>query len=806
MIHSIYDHPDIRKPTETGSARGTQYRRLINDKGWIAHPEFNNDLYAYSEDSYDLIEAKIPLAKWVHFVLQHPFFCTIFEKKRTHVPLKIRNINTQTTSEMPSHWSPLELLENRLNIPQNFAGQVLTQYYSGCRDPVCSAYIGLEPCSANIRIAVSNDGLTVSFYAQGRHCPLYKPVHGHLVPRPDAKRVIKNNTGDSVRVLAAKLHEQVPNYNVPPRMALSQTKYNITRSAKVNFSNPLGGAIEYLLESENWILLGSVAGREIEHMTNEDFTLIMLHRQTWFQCCNTIGELVGFDGVWKTLKLAHIDKDSGKIPLYVLTCLDNERRTQVPAIMLSTKHCADTWASCLEEIAVKHKREFSTEWLPTFMIDDGSVEKAALNQLSADYFLCKFHVIQAWERQLCKINCNVKEKAELYKILFQMFSVRTETQYNQLYAQLKRLRRATFGSFQDYFTAHWHMYNGENFYKRWTCIDRPSSYGLWNTNNATERIMRDIQEHLEWKACKNIEEYVKSIDAWMTLRRKNQQRTRKTQTERDALERLERGRQLWSFVDGDNEDAEPSWYGSTSVEHIRFFKCSDESEDVIYTADLLGMSCNCMDYIRNCRPCKHLFCSMFAYLHENEITLSDAELKDPFELQHQISIRMHKKAIFKDNSRTTAYPAIRKASTVRRTTKVSLMREELRQETSARNTLRIAETAHCDDEVTGFRYSGNILEIRVATNNGAAWRMLTPAIDDSFHGFLEDLKEKLKKTSAKKTQQTVEAVAVILREEDYYVNTLEEEDIPLSGSIKAAVEQLLKRLSKGKSRTPRTAR
>lgn len=747
------------------------------------------------------------MAKWVHFVLQHPFFCTIFEKKRTHIPPNIRNINAQT-SEMPTHWSPLDLLENRLHIPQNFNGSIVTQYYTGCRDPVCSAYIGAEPCTANIRISVSSDGLTCSFYAQGRHCPLYKPVHSHLVPRPDAKRVIANNSGDSVRVIAAKLHEQVPNYSVPPRMALSQTKYNISRSTKVNFSNPLGGAVEFLLKSENWILLSEVGGREVELMTNDDFTIVLLHRQTWFECCNTIGELVGWDGVWKTLKLAHVEKDSGKIPLYVLTCLDSERRTQVPAIMLSTSHSADTWSDCLEEIARRHLREFKTEWLPIFMIDDGAVEKAALNQLKADYFLCKFHVLQAWERQLSKLKCTVKEKAEVYKILLQMFSVRTETQYNQLYAQLKRERRAVFGSFVDYFTAHWHMYNGERFYLRWTCIDRPSSYGLWNTNNATERIMRDLQEHLQWKACKNIEEYVKSIDSWMTLRRNNQQRPRKTQTEREASERLERGRQLWSLSDNvDDEDAESSWYGSATVPHIKFFPCSDESEDFVYTADLLAMTCNCMDYIRNCRPCKHLFCSMLAYLHENEITLSDAELQDPFELQYQIGIRMYKTGIFKDNSRTTAYPAIRKASTAKRTTRTTLLREELRQETSARNTLSISDRLMLDADVTGFRFSGNVLEIRVTTENGAAWYTLTPALDAAFQDFLGDLKEKLKKTIAKKnTQNTEEAVAVILRDDSYFINTLEEEDIPLSGSIKPAVERLLNKLAKGKSRAPRRGR
>lgn len=732
-------------------------------------------------------------------MLQNPFFSTIFEKKRTHVPPQVAECNAGVVKQKPSEWSPLERLDNKLNIPRKYDGPLLVQYFDGCRDPVCSSYIGSEPCTANIKIIVSNDGLTCSFAAKGRHCPLYKPVHRHLVQRPDAKQVISKNIGDSVRVIASKLHEQVADYPVPPRAVLSQIKYNWNRSERLNYSNPLGGAIQYLLKSENWILLLKINEREVEQMSNDDFTLVMLHKQTWLDCCNTMSELVGLDGLWKSLRLAHIDKDSGKIPMYVMTCLDPQRRTQVPAIMISTEHKATTWQYCIEAIAERYLHDFKTEWLPVFMVDDGAVEKAALTALDAEYFICKFHVLQAWERQLVKLKCTVKQKAELYRILLEMFSTATETQYNNLYAQLKRIGRPTFGSFVDYFTANWHAYNGEKFFLRWTCINRPSSYGLFNTNNATERIMRDVQEHLNHKACKNVEEYVKAIDNWITLRKLNQQRIRKSQTDRDAEERLARGQALWELR---SEDAD-AWYGSASAGYVRFFNSTVDGEAIQYTTDLYSMTCNCADFIQHSRPCKHLYCSMLAFAHENESNLSEKELKDPFELQHQIALRIHKDAVVNNGSRTTSYPSIR-IGAPKRTSKATLLREELRKQTAERRGLSIVDQSSSlrDAEVCGFRFNGRVLEIRVITEHGAKWSNLIPAIDDAFGDYIDELKAHLKKIVAKphSSSTALEATAVISRDEEYFINTLEHEDIPLSGATKKAVEQLLNKLAKGKSK------
>jgi hypothetical protein len=157
-----------------------------------------------------------------------------------------------------------------------------------------------------------------------------------------------------------------------------------------------------------------------------------------------------------------------------------------------------------------------------------------------------------------------------------------------------------------------------------------------------------------------------------------------------------------------------------------------------------------------------------------------------------------------DGGRTTPYPSVR-IGAPKRATKTTLLRDELRKQTADRSVISIADASASlkDAEVCGFRFSGRVLEIRVTTDDGAKWCSLTPAIDDAFREFIDGLKANLKKIVAKPqpANSSIEATAIISRDDEYFVNSLEHEDIPLSGATKKAVEQLLNKLAKGKSKT-----
>lgn len=790
---SIFDYVSFTESEER--KRQTARKRQVNAAGWTT-TNYDHELYTYTEvpECYDTLASSVRLKDLSDYMSRNPFLCTGWARRDKHVPKSVEKHNAELCSKKLKEWHPLDNQECKLKAPDTHIGPIFLQYYKGCSDIICKAYKKELKCTANIMIHVNNDGMTCTIKARGRHCEHYKPIHSHLVKRPEVKNLIKKNLNDKPTTLMAKLQNEVPEHHMT-KQQVRQAKYNEKRAMRLNNGNPLGGALDFIEENDKWFVLKEIGDRTVDQMKNDDFTLVLIFRPIWTRCCKHFNDIVGFDGVHKCLKLAFLDKMYGMVPMYVLTCTDNNRMTQVPAVIITTTFDGQLLAHCLTAIGNQYEADFQQKWSRTFMIDDGAVEKKCMELIGASYFICKFHIVQRWTSRINSLSVSLAEKGNLMNHLFLMFASTTEQVYLRLYRTLKqRFPANLYGSFHTYFDSTWHAYGGdEQFYMKWISAKRSSSFGLWNTNNATERVMRDVQDHLDHQTSRNIEAYVKEITTYIELRAYN--RKSKTQSETDAEKRLKDGHVRWC------DPQKYPWKPCDTNDKIYYFASSNQQADDIsaylYTANIEVMCCNCLDYLHNCRPCKHLYCAMLAYLHMQEITLTASEEKDPFAV-----IRITTRDILTP-SRTdpgpdagTAWPSIRIGRPERETRARRLRQAASNEAASSYENLLAQEN---EDlmllDVIGVRYNGAQLEVKVAADTGATWLPLTVGLEQPFASFLTDLKDYLEPIKAKHSIAAVVST-IELRDEEYTCSYDAVADVPIGPATKVAVKTFLKKFKK----------
>ena len=770
--------------------RNISAKRLVNTASWNT-VIYEQALYTYTEvaEKYDVISTHVLLKDLPRYLKGNPFLSTGFHRKDKYLSVRVKSLNRHMGAELRK-FNPLDTLDWTLELPEPPPKYLFTQYYSGCLDPVCTFYSsGDKPCTANIKISVNSDALSCTIFARGKHCEHYRPIHNHLIRRPEINDIIRKNLQDTPVVLLQKLRKQVPDI-VISKNQVRQAKYNTQRANRINNGNPLGGAITYVRGRTGWVLLPTIGENAVANMQNDNFTLVLIHVPTWQSCANYFNDIIGLDGVHKCLKLSFIEKDNGKIPLYVLTCSDTELKTQVPVVMLSTNHNAQTWADCLRAIGVQYEKDFNRKWTPYFMIDDGSVEKSCMEKIGANYFICKFHIVQRWTHHLNSMGLSETEKAKLYNTLLSMFAAPTETAYLAIYRSMRqRFPVAKYGSFLRYFDSNWHQYGGDSqFYLRWISAYRACSYGLWNTNNATERVMKDIQLHLDHRSVKNLEKYVVEITDYIEARAFNT-RTNKSVTEVDAERRCKDGFAIWS------NERNTRWAPSTSKGVCGFAaeeQATDDQSSFLYSTNLEVMTCNCLDYVNNCRPCKHLFCTMFEYAHLHELPLSANPEKSPFQLIRLIANHIHERSTVNIGSRAaSAWPAYRMASNPRMTAARQL-HETARAEASSSylNQLQQQYEEDVEAQVIGIRSKNSMLEIKIKRSDlGAQWKPLSSVHNDALVIFLDDLDEYLNTLRASNSLN-VTVHTIVLTNLEYLCSYDEVEDIPLSRQCKTSCMKL----------------
>jgi hypothetical protein len=191
-------------------------------------------------------------------------------------------------------------------------------------------------------------------------------------------------------------------------------------------------------------------------------------------------------------------------------------------------------------------------------------------------------------------------------ILYKLFSSKTNGEYEERYKELLGLKPPK--KFMEYYNEQW---NKNNFFEHWTCINRESTFGDWATNNSTEAMFRKLQTCVG-KNFNRLDEFLIYMIKFLRTEPYSIQLDRyPTETEKEAQKRFNESKEI-------------------SVERMRREKYlyraqSQTNKTLQWTCDLYTMSCDCLDFYRNCRPCKHLYACMRQYVETYKIFLPDED-------------------------------------------------------------------------------------------------------------------------------------------------------------------------------------
>lgn len=87
----------------------------------------------------------------------------------------------------------------------------------------------------------------------------------------------------------------------------------------------------------------------------------------------------------------------GNTPTSIITLVNERRQTQIAFVIQSSHHNKEHLKKVLYAIEKELKEKFNVEnWEPRFMIDDGTVEKAAIKMTGQSFVICKFHLVTLW--------------------------------------------------------------------------------------------------------------------------------------------------------------------------------------------------------------------------------------------------------------------------------------------------------------------------------------------------------------------------------------------------------------------------
>jgi hypothetical protein len=278
--------------------------------------------------------------------------------------------------------------------------------------------------------------------------------------------------------------------------------------------------------------------------------------------------------------------------------------TQIAFVLLTSRYCKDDLKMCLIAINNELKSIFASneEWKPTFTIDDGKTEKSALKDRCFKFVLCKFHLVRAWTKYMdSKLDLSEELYTKILGHLYKLYACRTKDEYKKRYHDLQEFAP---DEFMEYYNREWH---NEDFYKRWTCIKRESTFSDWATNNITEAMFKNYK--ITGKNHSRMSNFVHSLIQFLKVEPYSVRLDRyPTDTEKEAKRRFKKSVGIQVKKKGS---------GDTYLYEVQ----SQTDKSLQWSCNLFDMSCNCIDFYYNCRPCKHLYACMRDFLKEKKHTI-----------------------------------------------------------------------------------------------------------------------------------------------------------------------------------------
>jgi hypothetical protein len=117
-------------------------------------------------------------------------------------------------------------------------------------------------------------------------------------------------------------------------------------------------------------------------------------------------------------------EEFGNTPTSIITLVNERRQTQIAFVIQSSHHNKEHLKKVLYAIEKELKEKFNVEnWEPRFMIDDGTVEKAAIKMTGQSFVICKFHLVKAWTKRLATYHKKLAKPKikEIMKLLYRMY-------------------------------------------------------------------------------------------------------------------------------------------------------------------------------------------------------------------------------------------------------------------------------------------------------------------------------------------------------------------------------------------------
>jgi hypothetical protein len=181
----------------------------------------------------------------------------------------------------------------------------------------------------------------------------------------------------------------------------------------------------------------------------------------------------------------------------VISVLDNLGMTSPGAIIIMSDFNANLLSRSLE-ILMKHIP--GDPWSPDFMIDKDKVEVSALEILKAQekwngrYWLCEFHNIRTWQKEIMihiqGENWKHKRIRTLDLIrMVQRSSTEEQLRSNIAFALQELKEQLRLPNMATYLEDNWFV---DRWLYSWIDLHRPSRRGLYNTDNASEAIFKQL--------------------------------------------------------------------------------------------------------------------------------------------------------------------------------------------------------------------------------------------------------------------------------------------------------------------------
>lgn len=501
-------------------------------------------------------------------------------------------------------------------VPSDFKEKYCgTSYFKGCCSPLCDGKT--PPCSANLQIKyISNGGGNgCDIFVWGAHAYGFYEYHRNLKPRRKVLEEIDSNLECNARptpitsLLLLKATNKSSTGQVVDAKHVSVRKRNLmlkrTGKPKKSFFRALKILNTVTNKCPTFRVIQSVDGVDINDMNENKFCFI-LYNERIIECSkDIILHKVNMDACFKFFD----DHPKYKrIPITAITFLDENKTSQVAFLVVATQQTAEIIKSTIQAIEEDLKKLFNIqEWRPTFMVDDGKAETSALIHLDIPFIICKFHLVKAWSKYIKKLMLKDKElKKRLRKQLYLLYESQTVSIYTQRYNEL-----LTFApqQFKLYYYNTWHK---EGFFRHWTCINRASCYADWATNNITESTFRRMQQTIGVNY-KRLDVLLEKLLDILLLQEFTPKFNRySTKTEIEAKQRFSESEKL-TVEKGENTNHQ--------------FRVKSSGETTWYNTNTLTMTCDCEDYYKNCRPCKHLFASVREFVKIENITIPKEKWK-----------------------------------------------------------------------------------------------------------------------------------------------------------------------------------